>query len=250
MGSEQLESTNTLYVIYTSGTTGKPKDIIRDTDGYATILHATMKWVFDIGDDDIHWCTADIGWVTRDSYVVFGQLMMGATTLIFEGAPDYPEPDRWWSIIERHGVTIFYTSSTAVGALMRLDTYYVEKHDLSTLRLIHSVGEPINPSAWKWLFEVVGNKKYPVGSTWWMTETGGILITHTPCLKLVPLKPGTNGPPILGIEPEVLDEEGKIVNSGVKGYLVIKRPWPGMPSSPTGMWGEPERYNEVYFSRF
>jgi acetyl-CoA synthetase len=247
---EQMESNDTLYVIYTSGTTGKPKGIIHDTGGYAVLLHATMKWVFDIRDDDIYWCTADIGWVTGHSYIVFGPLMMGATTLFCEGAPDYPEPDRWWSIIERHGVTIFYTSPTAVRAFMRLKPDYVKKHDLSTLRLIHSVGEPINPSAWKWLFELVGNKRCPVGSTWWMTETGGILISHTPGLKLVPLKPGTNGPPLPGIEAEVLDDEGKPVKSGVKGYLVIKRPWPGMPAAPTGMWGEPERYNEVYFSRF
>ncbi len=247
---EEMESTDPLYVIYTSGTTGKPKGIIHDTGGYAVLLHVTMKWVFDVKDEDIYWCTADIGWVTGHSYIVFGPLMHGVTEVIYEGAPDYPAPDRWWSIIERYGVTIFYTSPTAVRAFMRLGTEHVTKHDLSSLRLIHSVGEPINPSAWRWLFEVVGGGRCPVGSTWWMTETGGILISHLPGLSLVPLKAGTNGPPLPGVEVEVVDEEGKPVEKGVKGYLIIKTPWPGMPGPPTGMWGEPQRYNDVYFSRF
>jgi len=244
---EEMESTEPLFVIYTSGTTGRPKGIIHDTGGYATILHATMKWVFDAREDDVFWCTADIGWITGHSYAVYGPLMSGLTVVIYEGAPDYPAPDRWWSIIERHGVTVFYTSPTAVRSFMRLGDEYVKRHDLSSLRLIHSVGEPINPSAWRWLFELVGGKRCPVGSTWWQTETGGVLISHAPGLMLVPLKPGANGLPLPGIDAAVVNHEGRPVNPGERGVLVIKNPWPGMPGPPTGMWGDPERYRKVYF---
>jgi acetyl-CoA synthetase len=208
-----------------------------------------MKWVFDVRDDDIYFCTADIGWVTGHSYIVFGPLIEGLTTVFYEGAPDYPAPDRWWSIAERYGVSILYTTPTAVRMLMRYGDEYVRKHDRSTLRLIHSVGEPINPSAWRWLYEVVCEKRCPTGSTWWMTETGGILISIAPGLSLVPIKPGTNGPPLPGVDADVVDESGNPVEPGKKGFLVIKRPFPGMPAPPTGMWGDPEGYRRIYFER-
>ncbi|MEM1943027.1 MAG: acetate--CoA ligase [Candidatus Caldarchaeum sp.] len=246
---ERLDSDSILYVLYTSGTTGRPKGIIHDHGGYAVLLNATMRWVFDIRDDDTYFCTADIGWVTGHSYIVFGPLLAGATVVMYEGTPDYPAPDRWWSIVERYGVSVFYTTPTAVRMLMRHGSQHVEKHDRSSLRLIHSVGEPINPSAWRWLFEVVGGGRCPVGSTWWMTETGGILISHAPGLYLTPLKPGTNGYPLPGIDADVVDENGQPVKAGERGLLVIRKPWPGMPGPPTGMWKEPERYRQVYYEK-
>jgi len=244
---EWVESEHPSFILYTSGTTGKPKGIIHDTGGYMVGVYATMKWVFDIRDEDIHWCTADIGWITGHSYVVYGPLLHGATTLMYEGAPDYPKPDRWWSIIEKYGVTIFYTAPTAIRMFMRYGEKWVEKHDLSSLRILGSVGEPINPEAWWWYFKHVGKERCPIVDTWWQTETGHIMISPAPGIELVPLKPGSATYPLPGVDAEVVDENGKPVPPNTRGYLVIRKPWPGMLH---GVWGDPERYVRTYWSKF
>ncbi len=243
----EVESYHPLFILYTSGTTGKPKGIVRDTGGYAVILHATMKWVFDAREDDIYWCAADIGWITGHSYIVFGPMMEGLTSVMYEGVPDYPHPGIWWEIVQRFGVSIFYTSPTAIRLLMGYSDEHVRKYDLRSLRILHSVGEPINPEAWWWYYEKVGGECCPVGSTWWMTETGGVMISHTPGWKLVPLKPGTNALAIPGVAVDVLRADGKRAEDGERGYLVLTKPWPGMPLT---IWCEDERYKETYWTKF
>ena len=242
---EHMDSEDLLYLLYTSGTTAKPKGIMHTTGGYLTQVAFTHKYVFDLHpEDDVYWCAADIGWVTGHSYIVYGPLANGATSVMYEGTPDFPDKDRWWAIIERYGVTILYTAPTAIRTFMKWGTQYPDAHDLSSLRLLGSVGEPINPEAWMWYHEHIGGSRCPVVDTWWQTETGAIMISPLP--GYTTLKPGSATFPLPGIAAEVVDDNGKPVEKG-GGYLTLTRPWPSMLR---GIYGDPERYRETYWSRF
>ena len=239
---EWVDSEHPLYILYTSGSTGKPKGVLHTTGGYAVNVSLSTRWVFDLKDEDIFWCTADIGWVTGHSYVVYGPLMNGATSVMYEGAPTTPGPDRFWDIIERHKVSVLYTAPTAIRAFMRLGKEHPGKHNLSSLRLLGTVGEPINPEAWMWYREVIGGNRCPIVDTWWQTETGSIMITPLP--GAIPTKPGSATLPLPGIIPEVLDKQGKPVAKGKGGLLFIAQPWPAMLRT---IWGDPDRYVSTYF---
>jgi acetyl-CoA synthetase len=242
---EEMDAEDTLYVLYTSGTTGKPKGIVHTTGGYLTGVTATHKMIFDIHDDDIFWCSADIGWVTGHSYIVYAPLANHTTSVMYEGAPDWPDKDRWWAMIERYKVTILYTAPTAIRSFMRWGVEHAQKHDLSSLRLLGTVGEPINPEAWVWYWEIIGGERCPVVDTWWQTETGMILITPLP--GITKLKPGSATFPFPGVFADVLDSDGNSVPPGGGGNLVVTKPWPAMLRT---IWGDPDRYVAQYFSRY
>jgi acetyl-CoA synthetase len=243
--AEPMDAEDMLFVLYTSGTTGKPKGIVHTSGGYLVGVSTTHRYVFDIKEDDVYWCTADIGWVTGHSYIVYGPLANGATSLMYEGTPDFPDRDRFWSVIDKYGVNIFYTAPTAIRTFMRWGTELPARHSLSSLRLIGTVGEPINPEAWVWYNDYIGRRKCPIVDTWWQTETGMILISPLPGLTAT--KPGSATRPLPGIVAEVVDANGKAVGPGAGGYLVVKRPWPAMMCT---IYGDPDRYVQQYWSRY
>jgi acetyl-CoA synthetase len=242
--AEPLDSENVLFLLYTSGSTGKPKGIKHTTAGYLLFAKKTMEWVFDIRDEDVYWCTADIGWVTGHTYVVYGPLAAGATVFMYEGAPDWPTPSRWWEMIEKYRITILYTAPTAVRSFIKWGDQHVQKHDLSSLRLLGSVGEGINPEAWMWYHSRIGGGRCPIVDTWWQTETGGIMMTPLP--GATPTKPGSCCKPLPGVVPEIVDQGGRPVEPGSGGWLVIAQPWPGMLR---GIWGDDDRYQLQYWSQ-
>ncbi len=242
--TEAVDAEDALFILYTSGTTGRPKGVVHTHGGYMVYVYTTLKSVFDLRDEDRWWCAADPGWITGHSYIVYGPLLLGATSFMYEGAPNYPYPNRWWRMIEAYGITVLYTAPTAIRGLMRYGDAWPNRHDLSSLRLLGSVGEPINPEAWRWYYTVIGKEKCPIMDTWWQTETGGFMISPLPT---TPLKPGSATKPLFGIEADVVDESGNPVPPGEEGYLVIKKPWPGMMRT---ILKDPERYKEQYWGKF
>jgi acetyl-CoA synthetase len=242
--TEEVDAEHPLFILYTSGTTGRPKGILHTHGGYMVYTYTTLKYVFDLKEEDRYWCAADPGWITGHSYIVYAPLLNGATSFMYEGAPSYPFPNRWWQMVEKYGISILYTAPTAIRGLMRFGDAWAKRHDLSSLRLLGSVGEPINPEAWKWYFTAVGGGRCPIMDTWWQTETGGFMISPLP---ITPLKPGSATRPLFGIEVDVVNEQGQSVQAGEEGYLVIKKPWPGMLRT---IYGDPERYQSQYWGKF